>query len=248
MVFRLILVSTLLLFIQINGISQIELDGNGPSFKEIFSLGIQTQYSIMPSYQNGYFSSEYPFVNPTTSRFFEIGLVSNLRLSKRWDFNVSTEYRRLESFEQSGNYNYSPFPGPSGQLQRIGGLNHWNQTYNSNSVSITWGLSHEIFKFYKFDITLHAAYGVNYMLNTSLDNEYLITEFIHQDMENEFQSETDIRSPNYSISENFKTLEAGIGIKFHKFCYEILTSVSGENLAGRNFHYGGRIRYLFLYL
>lgn len=93
---------------------------------------------------------------------------------------------------------------------------------------------------------MHAAYGRNFILKGSIDNQYLITESIHQDMENEFESDMDARPPNTSIN-NFDSLEAGIGIKFNKISYEILISSNDENFYVNNKpHYGGRIRYLFL--
>lgn len=65
-------------------------------------------------------------------------------------------------------------------------------------------------------------------------------------MDNLFRTVLDERSPNYVMDENFNSLETGIGIKFNKFSYEIIISHNDENLAGRNAHFGGRVRYIFL--
>ncbi len=246
MIFRLLLVLTVILSIQKNGNSQIEINGNGPSFKELFSLGIQAEFSIMPPSQFVYFSSEYDFNKPSTSRFFEIGLVTTWRWSNRLDFIFGTEYRKLNNFSHDPNTNYSMFPGPSGQLQPLDGLHHWDRDFKSNALSITWGLSYEIFKFSKFDLTLHAAYGKNLLLSSSVNSQYIITEFLRRDMDNSFQTIMDERPPNYVIDKNFNSLEAGIGIKFKKFSYEIIASYTDQNLASFDVHYGARIRYLFL--
>jgi len=246
MIFRLILVFTVILSIQYNGNGQIEINGNGPSFKELFSLGIQAEFSMTPPSQYTYSSSEYDFNKPSTSRFFEIGLVTTWRWSKRLDFIFGAEYRKLNHFSHDPSYNYSNVIGPSGQLRRLDGLHHWDRDFKSNALSITWGLSYEIFKFSKFDLTLHAAYGRNFMLNSSLDAQYITTEFERPNMDNSFQTVMDERPPNYTIDDNFNSLETGIGIKFDKFSYEIIISGNTENLVDRYAHYGGRIRYIFL--
>lgn len=246
MISRLILVFTLIFSIQYNGNGQIELNGNGPSFMEIFSLGIQAEFSIMPPFQYTYFSSEYDFNKPSTSRFFEIGLVTTWRLSKRLDFIFGTEYRKVNSFSHNASYNYSPFVGLSGQLQRIEGLHHRDRDFKSNALSITWGLSYDVFKFSKFDLTLHAAYGRNFILSASDDFQYIITEFDRPNMDNSFRTVLGERPPNYIIDEGFNTVETGIGMKFNRFSYEILVSISDENRAVANAHFGGRIRYMFL--
>jgi hypothetical protein len=237
-------VFTLVFSIQYHGNGQIELNGNGPSFKEIFNVGIQAEFSIMPSFQYTYFGSEYVFNKPSTSRFFEIGIVTTWRLSKRLDFIFGAEYRKVNRFSHDAGYKYSPFVGPSGQLQRIEGLHHWDRDFKSNALSITWGLSYEVFKFSKFDLTLHAAYGRNFILSASDDFQYITTEFERSNMENSFRTVMDERPPNYIIDESFNSLETGIGMKFNRFSYEIIISTSDENLA--NAHFGGRIRYLFL--
>ncbi len=233
MVFRFILVFTVILSIQ--------YIGNGQNSKNKFGLGIQTEFSIMPSYQYVWNGSDYSFNKPTTSRFYEIGLVSTFKLSRRFDLILGTEYRKLNSFSHSVDSDLG-----TSSSQRTIELRHWNYDFKSNAISITLGLSYEVFKFSKFDITFHAASAINVLLSSSIDFQYLTTEYFPSNGGNTFQSVLNETPPNYVINKKFNSIEAGIGIKFNKFSYQIMISGSNENLGGSNTHYGCRIRYMFL--
>ncbi len=237
MVFRIIL----LLMV----IFSVKYTGNGQDAEKKITLGIQTEFSFMPSYQYVWNSSAVEFIKPSTSQNYEIGLVSSWKWSNRCNFILGTEYRKVNRFSYGGKSNYTRL-AVGNQLEVPDDRSWWYYENKTNSISVTMGLNYEIIKFSKFDIILHAAYGRNFLLKNTIDFEYIITEFRERDIDNRLESVMNERPPNYSITKKFNSIELGTGIKFNRFSYEILISTSDENLRGRKAHYGGRIRFMFL--